>query len=94
MLRKLLLSVISGSLVFSGLTIELALNLNFPWVTLFFTLGFAVVVAYFEEFGNAHISLISHRIGGQLTLWLTGLLTAGVMLVAGVMWGVLGRLQH
>jgi hypothetical protein len=86
MLRRLRLSVISVALVFSGLTIELALRMDFHWVTLLFVLVVVVVVvvAYFEEFGNAHISLINHRIGGQLTLWLTGLLTAGVMLVAGV----------
>lgn len=54
----------------------------------------SVTVVYFQRFGMVHISRLHRRLGSRLTLWLTGLITSGLMLGAGVVWGFFMRTPH
>ena len=55
---------------------------------------FAVTVSTIL-FNVSRFSGLVHRVTSvRSTLWLTGLLTAGVMLVAGIMWGLFGRVPN
>ncbi len=92
MLRSLLYSIaflLAVGVIVTGLALHWEPNIpNHEVLGPVVVLGGLMVSAYFKQFGRVHIKQLHCRIGNRLTLWLTGLLTTGFMLGAGIIFGL------
>ncbi|HEY9732837.1 MAG TPA: hypothetical protein V6C89_13045 [Drouetiella sp.] len=93
MLRKLVLLVAFFFCAISLWVTGLALDWkdpdipNLPTLLPLATVAIGVAVGYFQRFGAVHINKLNR--GGSLTLWLSGLMTTGLMVFVGIVWGLL-----